>query len=126
MQYQRFRHRIVETLPVGTSLPNPGGGTSVIVSYTENNIIYQRGNSKIQVSFQDFYDAFNAFRGKILDSATLRGHNPQAFDSNRRGHSCNCTFFFMVLKAIGIVDRIEGAGKRGNPFRVMIPENTDW
>jgi hypothetical protein len=126
MRYHDFRQRIIDTLPVGTALPNPGGGNSIIVSYTEHNIAYQRRNSKIYVAFKDLYDAYNTFRGGILDSTTLRGHNPQVFDSKRSGHSCNCTFLFMVLKATGVVDRIEGAGKRSDPFWVMIPENTDW
>ena len=123
MRYCDFCHQIIETLPVGTVLVNPGGGTSTIVSYTERNIAYQRGNSKIYVAFEDLYDAYNASRGGTLDSSTLRGHNPQVFDSRQGGHSCNCTFLFIVLKAIGVVDRIEGAGKKGAPFRVTVPTN---
>jgi hypothetical protein len=123
MRYCDFRHKIMETLPVGTVLVNPGGGTSTIVSYTEHNIAYQRGNSKIYVAFEDLYDAYNAFKGGTLDSSTLRGHNPQVFDSKQGGHSCNCTFLFTVLKAIRVVDRTEGTGKRGAPFRVTLPTN---
>ena len=123
MQHYDFRRKIIETLPVGTALVNPGGGTSTIVSYTERNIAYQRGNPKIYVAFEDLYSAYNACRGGTLDSPTLRGHNPQVFDSRQGGHSCNCTFLFMILKAIEVVDSIEGAGKRGAPFRVTLPTN---
>jgi hypothetical protein len=123
MRYSDFRHKVVEALPVGTVLVNPGGGTSTIVSHTEHNIAYQRGKSKIYVAYRDLYDAYDRFRGGTMDSPTLRGHNPHVFDSKHSGHSCNCTFLFMVLKVIGVVDRIEGAGKRGDPFRVALPSD---
>ena len=122
MRYHEFCRKITETLPVGTMLPNPGGGNSTIVSYTPRKVVYQRGNSRIYVAFEDLYNAYDTFRGETLDSTTLRGLNPGVFDSKQSGHSCNCTFLFMVLKAIGVVNRIEGAGKRGNPFRVTIPK----
>jgi hypothetical protein len=125
MEYCKFCRRIIEVLPVGTELPNPGGGSSTILSYPRGNIAYRRGNSKFYVAFEDLYDAYDTFRGETLDSTTLRDLNPDVFDSKRGGHSCNCTFLFMALKAIGIVDRIEGAGKRGSPFRVTIPKETD-
>jgi hypothetical protein len=106
-------------------LPNPGGGNTVIVSYTDHNIVYQRGNSRICVAFKDLYEAYKMFRGGILDSTKLREYKPWVFDSKRGGHSCNCTFLFMVLRAIGVVDTIAGAGKKGDPFWVKIPENMD-
>mgnify|MGYP000554193001 CR=1 FL=1 len=124
MQYHEFCRKVIETLPVGTVLPNPGGGDSTIVSYTGRKVAYQRGSSRFYVAFEDLYDAYDTFRGETLDSTTLRGFKPGIFDSKQSGHSCNCTFLFMVLKAIGVVNRIEGAGKRGNPFRVAIPKET--
>lgn len=121
MQYNEFRRRIMETLPVNTTLPNPGGGDSEILSYTSRNIGYQRGKSTIRVAFEDLYRAYTMFQGEIVDSTQLKRYNPKVFDSKKSGHSCNCSFFYLLLKAIGIVDKIEGAGKRGSPFRVRIP-----
>ena len=121
MKYWEFYQRLVSSLPVGTVLRNPGRGTSEIVSYTDTQIVYKRGNSRIYVSIMDLYDAYERFRGKTVNSTGLRNYAPQVFDSTMGGHSCNCTFLFMVLRAIGTIARIEGEGKRGSPFRAVIP-----
>lgn len=44
MQYHEFCRKVIETLPVGTVLPNPGGGDSTIVSYTGRKVAYRKGN----------------------------------------------------------------------------------
>ncbi len=121
MKYEEFRRIIMEKLPVNTILPNPGGGNSIILSYTSSNIAYQRGKSTIRVAFEHLYNVYMMFQGDIIDSTQLKRYNPKVFDSTKSGHSCNCTFLYMVLKAIAVVDRIEGAGKKGSPFRVRIP-----
>jgi hypothetical protein len=53
---------------------------------------------------------------------TRKSRQRDIFDSNARpaGHSCNCTFLFLVLKEIGLCGEIKGAGKAGNPFYVDI------
>lgn len=122
MDRNELRRKIIEKIPIGTIIDNPGGGTSTIITYTEKKVTYQRRNSKIGISFDDLYDAFVAFRGRVLDSTMLKSFKPRVFDSNQNGHSCNCTFLFMVLKELGIVNRINGAGKRGSPFKVHISE----
>ncbi len=62
MDYQQFVETIKSSIPVGLMLVNPGGGTSKIISYSEENIIYQRGNLKITVSFDNLYKAYSKFR----------------------------------------------------------------
>lgn len=125
MEFHDFRRKLVQSLPVGAVLRNPGGGTSTIVSHTPRNVAYRRGKSRIYVGLRDLYGAYEAFRGGTVDSSDLRAFKPQVFDSKQSGHSCNCTFLFMALKAMGIVERIDGAGRSGSPFRVKIPEGTD-
>jgi len=121
MNNRKFRRKIIKTIPIGTVMDNPGGGTSTIITYTEKKVTYQRGNSKIRIAFDDLHSAFLTFRGETLDSSMLIKFKPRVFDSKQNGHSCNCTFLFMVLEKLGIVDKIDGAGKKGNPFRVHIP-----
>ena len=121
MEYSEFRTQMMKNLPVGLVLPNPGGGTSEIKKYIKDAVVYQRGDSDIRVSIADLYDAYKAFHGKRVDSTDLRRLAPSVFDSERGGHSCNCTFLFMALQRMGIVDRVQGEGKSGSPFWVSIP-----
>jgi len=121
MLYNEFCRRVTTALPVGTELPNPGGGTSTIVSYTARNVTYRRGQSNISVALEDLYRAYQTFRGTTLTSPQLKSYQPRVFDSTQSGHSCNCTFLFLILQAIGVVDRITGLGQRGHPFQVVIP-----
>ncbi len=125
MKRSEFTQSIMETIPVGKVMNNPGGGTSTIVAYSQNNITYLRGHSKIVVSFDDLYDAFQAFCGDVVDSSMLKHYKPRVFDSRRGGHSCNSTFFFMVLQELGIIKSIKGKGRRGDPFRIYIPNHSE-
>jgi len=120
MTYADFCQQLRAALPLGTVLPNPGGGTSTIVSYTARNVTYRRGHSRITMAWEDLYRAYLRFQGTTLDSTMLKDYQPRVFDSTRGGHSCNCTFLFLVLQAMGVVDRIGGAGRRGHPFQVVI------
>ena len=70
------------------------------------------------VPIRDLYATYRAFGGQAVSSADLRHFAPRVFDSKRGGHSCNCTVFFMALRAMRLVDRIEGAGRPGDPFWV--------
>lgn len=121
MKYQEFYLQTISKLPVGTTLQNPGGGTSKITKYTNTHMVYKRGRSDIRVSMADLHAAYRTFLGKTVSSTDLREYAPRVFDSKRSGHSCNCTLLFMVLDEIGIVSTIDGDGKSGNPFRVTIP-----
>ena len=120
MNYQQFVDSIKSRIPVGVTLANPGGGTSTITSYSEEKIVYQRGNSKISVSFEDLYKAYSQLKGKQVYTTDLRDFAPEIFDSKRNGHSCNSTFFFSILKLLGKVIEIKGDGKANHPFYVSI------
>ena len=118
MTYHDFQFRVIEALPPGTILPNPGRGTSKVKGYPDARVSYIRGKSTISVSFTDLFAAYTAFRGKEVTCRNLRDYAPQVFDSSARpaGHSCNCTFFFMVLNKLGLADGIHGEGKPNRPF----------
>ena len=122
MTLDEFRRQIMATLPCGTELSNPGGGTSRIKSYSDHNITYVRRSSSITVKFEGLFSAYNSFRGKAVSSSDLRGYAPNIFDSKARpaGHSCNCTFFFMAAVALNLADRIEGEGKAGDPYKILL------
>jgi hypothetical protein len=59
------------------------------------------------------FDAFSRLMHITVAPGTV-------FPNPAGGHSCNCTMLFILLKAIGAVDRIQGEGVRGDPFWVTI------
>ena len=126
MDYLDFHHRLVAALPPGTILQNPGGGTTEILNYTaSDNLVYLRGRTRIYVSIRELFVAYQLFQGQMVSSADLRDFAPKIFDSKQSGHSCNCTVLFMVLRAMGLVDRIEGRGVAGYPYRVNLRGQPD-
>ena len=97
MDSTTFYRRFVASLPSGTILQNPGGGTTEIIDYAANDrLVYQRGQSRIYVSIRDLYAAYRSFSGQTVSSTDLREYAPDVFDSKRGGHSCNCTVLFTV------------------------------
>lgn len=120
MHYPQFVSATRLALPRDTILPNPRSGTTRIVKYSGDTLVYQRGESRFYVSLQDLYHAFEHFQGSDVSSRDLREYAPSVFDSKKGGHSCNCTMLFLILVAIGIADIIEGRGVAGHPFRVRI------
>jgi hypothetical protein len=123
MSYEEFLKLFREKIRPGLVLDNPGGGTSTVLSVADSGKVrYQRKNSKIDVDIHVLYEAYCRFKGKQCRTTDLRAYVPHIFDSNARpaGHSCNCTFLFLVLKAMRLCGEIEGAGKAGNPFYVDI------
>jgi len=122
MSYHQFANAIKSKIPIGAVLANPGGGTSTIISYSEAEIVYRRGNSKIHVSFEVLYKAYSQFKGKKVYTTDLRDFAPETFDSKQNGHSCNSTFLFSILKLLGKVTEIKGEGKANHPFYVTIFE----
>ena len=126
MDLKEFTKQIKEDIPVGTVFENPGGGTSEIVSYSDNSISYVRGSSAIYVSFRDLFDAYENYRGKRVTSSDLKSYAPAVFDATAKksGHSCNCTLFFLILKRLNLADEIKGRGVKGDPYFVEIDEGT--
>jgi len=122
MEFPEFKQRMHTSIPVETVLKNPGGGTSIILSYPSDGVRYKRGNSTIHVSLRDLFDGYTRVKTGQLSSNDLKQANPPVFDSQARpaGHSCNCTFLFMALQKMGIVSQIYGRGVRGDPFYVVL------
>ena len=119
MDYNAFCHLFTSALPVGTVLRNPGGGVTEIINYTANGrLVYRRGRSRMYVSLRDLYAAWQQFQGQRVSSADLRAFAPEVFNSKAGGHSCNCTVLFLAFRKMGLVDRIAGAGRRGDPYCV--------
>jgi hypothetical protein len=120
MESQGFFTQVQRRLPVGSVLHNRGGGISTVKSCRGTKMSYLRGNSRIYVDLYDFHHALRHSGGTIVNSSQLKTYKPSVFDSNTNGHSCNCTMFFMILQALGLVDRIRGTGKRSDPLAVSI------
>lgn len=115
MEDREFRRRIEASISIGDVLPNPGGGTSTITKIDDKGIHYRRGKSVMLLKWGIFYGAYRQFCGRLVDTGDLRSFD-NSFDSQARdpaGHSCNCTFAFMLLERAGLADR---AVKRGRRF----------
>lgn len=127
MNLDQFAAKIKRDFPLGTSMENPKKGTSTIIGYSDSNVSYKRRNSTISVAFSDLYEAYSHFKGKRVSSAELRSFMPSVFNSNARpaGHSCNCTFLFLVLKEMHLSGPITGSGVRGNPYAVDVRNGGD-
>jgi len=81
----------------GSVLENPGRGNSRIERINREKVTYRRGNSLITVRWLDLYNAYKHFKGKQVSSTDLRKFAPA-------GHSCNCTFFFLLMIKMGLAD----------------------
>jgi hypothetical protein len=130
VDFARFSSAVTKMCPVGTVLNNPGGGTSTIKSIAPNTICYVRGKSSISVDLQKLFNAYVYFKGKQVTCTDLKKYMPSVFNSKviQPGHSCNCTFLFLLLEKIGIVQAINGLGKSCNPFyiNVPVPNSSSW
>lgn len=114
MEFCAFRERIEENIAVGDVLPNPGGGTSTIVRIEDKGVRYRRGKSIMFLRWDIFYQAYRQFCGRFVNTGDLRALD-NSFDSAARdpaGHSCNCTFAFMLLERAGLADGIVKRGRR--------------
>ena len=124
MEFEEFVKLVRENMKIGYPYNNPSGkGTSEVIKYTnEDNlesmkIVYKRGSSKFYVSLKELYDGFNNKKGK-LRTRDLMDENPDVFKTGKKGekikgHGCNCTFLFMILKEIGLVDKIKKGDTKG-------------
>lgn len=120
MTYLEFYNNLNNSIREGLELKNPGKGYSIIKSVTENKITYIRGNSAISLKIDDIYNSYLLFKGKQCSTNDLKKYKPKVFDSRFNGHSCNCTFLFMILKEMNLAKDIYGKGVRGSGFFVII------
>jgi hypothetical protein len=120
MNIDQFKQKIKLAVQVGTIFDNPGKGTSAVTALSDRGISYVRGRSVIHFSYQDIFDAFEYFNGAAVTSNDLKSCRPTVFGSKANGHSCNCTFLFMLLRKIGISSEIGGRGVKGRPYFVDI------
>lgn len=110
-----------QKIKVGQVFNNPGGGTSEVVSVTNIGIYFKRKNSKMLLKFKDIENTYDTFKGRRITTRDLKKLNEKCFDSSKGGHSCNCTFFFSVLKECDLIKGdICGEGKVNNPFSVEL------
>jgi hypothetical protein len=68
MTYEEFKEAVIKKLPPGKILDNPGGGTTLIKSYSGDILKHQRGKSTFPVSLNLFYEVKEKFTGLKLSS----------------------------------------------------------
>ncbi len=118
---EQFITQLVNHVPEGSVFDNPGGGTSTIIMIGEDKLSYIRGKSRFYLSYSAIFDVLRLFSGMTTTTTDLKRHNPEVFDSKLGGHSCNCTTMFRILERMGLIDgTVQGSGKRGSPFFVVI------
>lgn len=122
MDYHKFQALIKEALSDGDTFHYPGGGTSQVQQVLAYKVGYKRSKSTIYLSIPDMFSTFTEFSGSNITTNDLKRFRPEVYDSKAlpAGHSSNCTFFFMVMKSIGLAGNIIGKGVRGNPFGIML------
>jgi len=125
MNQDAFSLALVSSLPVGTVLENPGGGTSEVVVSGPDRICYKRQNTRMCIQISLLFDVYERYRGRAVSSNELRELVPKVFDSKRSGHSCHCTFLFMAFQRIGLAGEIFGEGKRGSPFGIQVGDEAE-
>ncbi len=84
MNFKQFKNQIQKSIPQGTKLDNPGGGSSIVSSYTNDKISYMRGKSPFYVLFRDLFDAYLHFKGRRVTTSDLKAYEPSIFDSAAR------------------------------------------
>ena len=116
-----WEEKIKEHLSVGKQLNNPGGGISTISKIDNEKISYIRGKSAITLYYKDIENVYLEYAGGTCTASDLKLFNPKVFDSKNGGHSCNCTFIFMVFEELQLLQgSINGLGVRGNPYYIHI------
>lgn len=117
MVYDEICNKIQE----GLVLNNPGGGSSTIKKITKDFIEYIRGNSPIRISSNIINKVFDEYNHTEIKTPELKHKYPEIFDSNEGGHSCNCTFLFLIFEQANLLEgTINGRGVRGSPFYVKL------
>ncbi len=122
MDFKTFKLLVMGIIPIGTVLQNPGGGTSIIKSLSNEEISYKRADFTFKISFRELFEEYDHFKGTEVSTNDLKTHTPSTYDTKEGGHDCHCTFLFMILCRLPLVVGIEGRGKKGSPFFINIPK----
>src|SRR5262249_14930569 len=56
----------------------------------------------------------------VWSANQIQDYKPAIFDTDRNGHNCHCTFFFLALQRMGLAGAIWGRGRAGSPFGVSL------
>jgi len=120
MKYEEFVYHLKANVPDGLIMKNPGSGISTVIWCDEEQICYKRGQARLYVRLHDLYLGYSSHIGRRMSTSDLKSMQPRVFDSNRNGHSCHCTFLFLVLHRMGLTEEVQGAGRKGNPFWVSL------
>jgi hypothetical protein len=120
MDYGAFAQLLRTSLPEKSGLDNPGGGTSTVMWCDEERVCYRRGDLRLYIGIRDLHEAFLHFSGGDVTTRQLKDYAPTLYDSDQNGHNCHCTFFFLALQQMGLVDEIWGRGRSDSPFGVTI------
>lgn len=122
MNYEAFVRSLTENLPEGLVMDNPGRGTSTVMWCDGERICYKRGRgARLYVDLRHLYEGYRQHAGRRMTTNDLKVMAPGVFDSKQNGHSCHCTFLFMALRRMDVVDEVQGAGRAGDPFWVSLP-----
>ena len=118
---EQFVSQLINAVPEGIVFDNPGGGTSTIINVGEDKLSYMSGKSRFYLSYSATFNAFRLFSGMTTTTNDLKQHIPEVFDSKLGGHNCNCTTMFRIFERMGLIDgTVQGSGKKGSPFFVVI------
>jgi hypothetical protein len=120
MTLDEFVNKARQALPVGAVFNNPRSGTSTIIHFENTHICYQRGDSCIRIKLVDIFETYVRFAGNRCDSSDLKEFRSSVFSQS--AHSCNCTFFFIVLHAMGLSSAPYKSPKNSNAFCVDVEE----
>ena len=114
MKLREFRKKVIDAMPAGYVMDNPCGGITTIVAYSESNITYRRGNSKIVVSFGELKTLMVkvkkvgpfvfTFLGKVRVRPTPASPDPPSAVGKRR-ETCPLCFWLKFLGLPGTAGR---------------------
>jgi hypothetical protein len=108
VDFDTFAQLLRDSLPEGLVLENPGGGVSTIIWCDGERVCYQRGDSRLYIELRELHAAYLHFAGGGVTTRQLKDYFPNVFDSDRGGHNCHCTFFFLALQQMGLAGELWG------------------
>lgn len=120
MDPKEFVEDVKKRLIAGTILNNPKKGTSTVVKYEGDVLIYMRGKTKYRVNLIELAKTYENFKGTTVTTSDLGKYNPNVFGKKGTAHACNRSFFLILMQKIGFTKKISGKGRAGDPFRIQL------